>query len=226
MLALLFALVGCTNSTVAPSPQVVIAPGTERLFVGESTTLSAAVTGATEDPDVSWLSLAPGVATVDAGGVVTGKNPGMATIAAEAGRGRALRQIRVLPNLSGYWTGAYYAIDCVSTVPGPCSPFTKQAYLASFTLTQTGETVTSAAFHSNDVHFAKAGAGTIALDGSLTIVEDTSRTRRAVTWHLRPVLGDSQHLTGTMVMVITEPDLPDYSVRVTFQIDPALAWHR
>ena len=148
----------------------------------------------------------------------------MATILAEAGRGRALRQIRVIPNFNGVWVGWYRVAECASlgTFDACANVTIGQRYLASFTLTQVGQTVTSAAYHSNDIHFAKVGTGVVSLDGTLTIVEDTTKSLRAITWNLRPMFDDSRRIGGDMLMHILDSTPEGYSLRVRFEFDTPL----
>ncbi len=98
-LALALAAAGCGGGegTAAPTPPPPPAPVATRvevlapvtaLPVGRTTLLSALVRNQQGNPmtaPVTWQSAAPGVATVDAGGTVTGVAPGSAVITATAG---------------------------------------------------------------------------------------------------------------------------------------------
>jgi trimeric autotransporter adhesin len=74
--------------TVTPPPisAVVVSPAGPQIFVGGTVDLEAQVTNAAGqvvlNAPLSWRSLAPGVATVDASGLVTGVAPGTAEIEA------------------------------------------------------------------------------------------------------------------------------------------------
>lgn len=76
-----------TTPAPVPARVEVLAPVTS-LPVGRSTGLTALVRNAQGNPmtaGVTWQSASPGVATVDAGGTVTGVAPGSAVISATAG---------------------------------------------------------------------------------------------------------------------------------------------
>jgi large repetitive protein len=88
--AVLLAAVACRESVVNPVgvDRVRISPEGATIAIGGSTTLSAAVLGASGAPltgrTVAWSSLDPGTATVDNGGRVSGVGPGAARIRAAA----------------------------------------------------------------------------------------------------------------------------------------------
>ena len=81
--ALVLGLAACDDDEVVPPPQVTVsvAPQTHSMNVGETVTLSAAVSGTTNQ-SVTWESNNTGVATVNSSGVVTAVAPGTAVIIA------------------------------------------------------------------------------------------------------------------------------------------------
>ncbi|HEX2203483.1 MAG TPA: Ig-like domain-containing protein [Longimicrobium sp.] len=85
--ALLLAACGDGPTGTAAVASVSLAPDGRTLAVGETLALEAVVRdvrgGAPEDPEVDWSSDAPGVATVDAQGVVTAVAVGTANVRAE-----------------------------------------------------------------------------------------------------------------------------------------------
>ena len=108
--------------TTPPSPTgVSVSYGGERtLFIGNEVQFQATVVlsdGSTEaTTDVTWMSDAPGVATVSPSGLMTAAAAGEATISAEAagGYGGFLR-IRVYPEFQGSWAGRGIATECTAT---------------------------------------------------------------------------------------------------------------
>jgi len=89
--------------TVLPQPaaKVVITPSPARFYAGQSLQLSATPYAANDDrryDEVAWVSDRPAVLTVTAGGRVTAKAPGRATLTATAGRASRRLEITVVPN--------------------------------------------------------------------------------------------------------------------------------
>jgi Tol biopolymer transport system component len=79
------------TATVFAAPVVHIDPRLPSLFAGDTITLGSHLTdnagGAVAGLAAGWVSLNPGIATVDAAGLVTAVNVGTATITATAGAG-------------------------------------------------------------------------------------------------------------------------------------------
>lgn len=82
-LALAGVLAGCGDDVTVKTPTVVtVTPASASIKVGETVTLTAAVTGDVANKTVNWTSADPAKATVDASGKVTGVSAGAATITA------------------------------------------------------------------------------------------------------------------------------------------------
>jgi hypothetical protein len=82
----------------------------------------------------SWSSDSNAVATVEAStGRVTGVANGGVLISVDSGGRRGTKQIRVLPNFQGTWSGSYVVSSCSATgqIAGgePCSTFSPNAVL-------------------------------------------------------------------------------------------------
>ena len=93
---LLITTCGGDGGTDPVDPSVSLSPTTASLYVGDQVSLTATVTGTSGS--ASFSSSAPGVATVDASGMVTGVSPGNATITASAGGAAATALITVDPS--------------------------------------------------------------------------------------------------------------------------------
>jgi uncharacterized protein YjdB len=76
-----------TSTITVSSGSVTVSPATSALFVGQSTVLSALITGGAAGSTVSWGSSNANVASVDQTGRVTGRGAGTATISAAASNG-------------------------------------------------------------------------------------------------------------------------------------------
>jgi hypothetical protein len=85
----LAALCGCNNDAPLapdrPVTAVTVSPAATTLLVGQSATLSAAITGGYSTTRLSWSSSNAAIASVSDSGVVTAKAPGTAKITATAG---------------------------------------------------------------------------------------------------------------------------------------------
>jgi len=89
--------------TILPQPaaRLVIAPEPARLYVGQSLVLSATPYAANDDrryDEVTWTSDRAQVVTVTAGGRLTARAPGRATVIATAGRANRRLELTVVPN--------------------------------------------------------------------------------------------------------------------------------
>lgn len=103
-------------------------------------------------------------------GLVTGVGSGTAMITAQTGDGaRAGRQIRVMPNFHGAWTGNYSEVSCTDEQgrrvdcwhPGRVSG-------VGFFIYQTGATLTVDLIHSGHSNFTD-GTAIVEADGQLTV---------------------------------------------------------
>ena len=137
---------GGTPSKPTPTVQgITIASSSDLIFIGASETFTATAslsTGGTQPvTGGTWGSDAPGVATVDATGKVTGTGSGMATIFVDYQGQRGTKAIRGLPNYQGTWSGSYAITGCAQTGDFAranfCSNFGVNRVLpTNFTLTQ------------------------------------------------------------------------------------------
>jgi hypothetical protein len=96
------ARVNTTTSDVPPVVSVVLTPSTPAVAIGGSVQLSSTAVDANSTDlsgcaPVSYASGTPSVATVDAGGIVTGVTPGTTTITATSGIRSAQVTLTVLP---------------------------------------------------------------------------------------------------------------------------------
>ena len=76
-------------TVIMPPAHVIVEPASDTRAINESTVFSAIVTDANgvpvPNPIVTWTSSAPNLATVDAHGVATAREPGTATVRAQVG---------------------------------------------------------------------------------------------------------------------------------------------
>ncbi|HXG65533.1 MAG TPA: Ig-like domain-containing protein [Blastocatellia bacterium] len=104
VLAIVGGKVGTTRIRVKPAPvtRVEIKPLASPLVVGGATKLEATARTANGNPradvTINWASDDPGVATVDAAGLVVGVKPGKATLRASAGQGSGTLTVNVIEN--------------------------------------------------------------------------------------------------------------------------------
>lgn len=103
--------------TVSPPTQTVVAGGITRLRA----VMTDASGGRRVDPTVTWISDAPGVATVDASGVVSGVAPGTATITAtaEVKSGTATLAVEVV-TFTVVQAGAYHSCGLTTSGAAYC----------------------------------------------------------------------------------------------------------
>ncbi|MEQ1761273.1 MAG: Ig-like domain-containing protein [Vicinamibacterales bacterium] len=111
-------------------------------------------TGSSQSITSGWKSDSPNVATVSDSGVVTGVSNGTATIYVVFGGRQGQAQVRVMPNYPGQWQGTYIirscqTIDLEDIIANTCTlKLTPGTVLpVSFTLTQSGESVSGQYFY-------------------------------------------------------------------------------
>lgn len=101
LLTLLLTLSACGGVSDPDPGQVTVSPGSSVIAVGEAIQLTAVVVGASiANPEITWRSADPAVASVDANGLVTGVAGGTAAIIAEAEGTEGAASIEVLQPLS------------------------------------------------------------------------------------------------------------------------------
>ena len=150
ILLLLFAalLVGCSSATTpSPSPTTLaIVPPDDLLTVQKSLTYMVVGTfpdGSTHQVDATWVTDNPAVATVKAGGIVTGVGPGSVTLIATVNGQIASRVVRVVPDFTGTWSGQSLVTGCSAgdfRTCGRCCP-NWQMHTMSLTLNQVRDVV-------------------------------------------------------------------------------------
>jgi hypothetical protein len=156
-----------TSLTVAvPSP----------VRIGQSIQASATAAksdGSAQLVGTGWRSSNPAVATVTDAGSITGVANGPVTISVTFGGQQGQRDIRVLPDYEGVWTGTLrvasctplptpaYAHHCAGYVPGSVFP-------VSMTLAQAGEALTGQ-FTANGLVFSSFVVP-IAADGGAALL--------------------------------------------------------
>lgn len=122
-LGAIMAAAGCGSATpVSPSQQspsvtaLALQGSTNALLIGGRDHLQATATlvgGGMATVEVPWVSDTPSVVTIDRTlGELLAVGPGVATVSAEYHGVRASRQITVLPDLSGRWTGTSVVRSC------------------------------------------------------------------------------------------------------------------
>ena len=143
LLLLVAALPGCGSPTSpAPLPTAIaITPADDLLTVKTTLTFKAAGTfadGSARTIDARWLTDNPAVATVNAGGMVTGVGTGSTTLIVTAGDRTASRVLRVVPDFTGSWSGQSQITGCSAGDPRTCgrSYPVGQTHTMDLTLTQ------------------------------------------------------------------------------------------
>lgn len=141
-----------------------ITTSTTVIIVGQSVQFAASPS------DVQWGGDAPGVATIDSSGRVTGIATGHVTIWAQNAGGRTTRLLRVVPAYAGSWQGTYSIQDCQATgdfvTAGFCETFSRGLILYNrYDLTQSDDRV-SGTFTLGSV-IGNLDAAVIADDGTL-----------------------------------------------------------
>ncbi len=122
-----------TPPTVATAPAASLSITSPTVQVGRTQQMSVAVTLASGAPDPNpqgtWTSSAPDVATVSATGLVTAVAPGDVTINFDyPGAQRASKALGITGDLDATWTGRYELTGCSATdgfaADGFCANFT------------------------------------------------------------------------------------------------------
>ena len=162
---------GAATVTVSPAPvaNVVLAPSAPTITVGQTTTLVATVTDASNNAltgrSVTWSSSATGVVTVSSTGLVTGVAAGTATITgtSEGKSGTATVTVTLVPIAS-----VTVAPTTLSLVVGQTGPLTATVKDANGNVL-TGRTVTWTSGNTGVATVSSSGVVTAVAAGSATI---------------------------------------------------------
>ena len=176
--------IGCgSNSTNAmpPAPSgtivsIAVNSSAPTLFLGATETFAAVATytsGATQTlTGGAWTTDTPAVALVDSVGRVTTVTNGEATISVDYLGMHASKQVRVLPNYAGSWSGFYTIVSCTPTdgfaAKNLCDSFNiGQTRQYGLQLTQNADVVSGITIIG--ILGSTTASGTVNMDGSLTL---------------------------------------------------------
>lgn len=138
-----------SNVTVTVPSTTAVSSGQSRVSLGRTEQMSASVTSGSGAVDAApagtWGTDAPGVATVNAAGLVTTLSPGDVTIFFDSAAGsRGTKHLTVVGDFNGLWAGTYQLSGCTETgdfaANGFCATFTNGLsgpYTVSMTQTST-----------------------------------------------------------------------------------------
>jgi hypothetical protein len=187
-----------TSLSITPGADLVTIRGTETFTV--TATFS---NGSTGPVGATWSSDNTSVASVESGGRVTGAGPGRATISASYSGMQATRQLRVVPDYAGRWTGDAQVTGCGDDGDwrrvGFCADVgTGGVFPTILALTQDRDHVTGTGSFdemSGPVQGAIRTSGHIGLDGSFTVtVEGVPFEVTVLNWETLST--DNQRMTG------------------------------
>jgi hypothetical protein len=189
-IAVIFSLVGllaCGGSNSTPTTPTTPTPATQSISVtvaapvlqGLTAQASAVATlsnGTTQAITTGFRSDVPAVATVTDSGLVTGVSTGGANIYVISGGQQGTKNIRVVPNYAGSWSGSYYVTGCsqsgaYATFNYCSSDFsTNSVFPYNMSLTQSLDTVTGT-FYLGTLQFGQSsgtmdGGGGVALSAN------------------------------------------------------------
>jgi hypothetical protein len=198
---------GCGKSDTSPSPTVSnlsLSPATDWVKIKgtERFTVTALYsTGASESVSPTWTSNNGGVATVDSGGLVTGVAAGQATIVATFQSKTAIRDLRVIPDYAGRWSGNWSVTSCTTSGALPsawCNSIQNASLPATLQINQTKDQV-SATWTLQESN--GTAQGSVSSDGKLTLAGSNLQsgvTIEIVSW--QTVTVDNQSMTGTFTL--------------------------
>lgn len=212
VLLALFGLVACGDSNSNPSgpstpvvtAQSITVTMASPVVVGgtaQATAVATMTNGTTQNITSGFKSDIPGVATVTDAGMVTGVAAGAANIYVVSGGQQGTKNIRVVPNYDGKWSGSYYVTSCSQTgifaLADLCDTFSVNKVMPyNMSLSQSGSSV-SGAFAMGTLVFSQSsntidGGGQLALNGSYS----SGTTSINASWSLTcPTAG---RLNGTL----------------------------
>jgi hypothetical protein len=175
---------GSSSTPSAPSTPVIATQSIavtmlSPIAVGNTAQATAVATlsnGSTQALTTGFRSDVPTVATVTDSGLVTSVSAGGANIYVVSGGQQGTKNIRVVPNFAGSWSGSYYVTGCSQTgfyaTLNYCSSnfSNNKVFPYNMSLTQTLDTVSGATFLGT-LSFGQSsgtvdGGGNIALSGN------------------------------------------------------------
>jgi len=225
VVACLVATGGCnggrTNPTQLPSSSagasISIAPATDLLKIKSSETFSAttiSASGAQKAAAAAWTSDSPAIASVDAGGKVTGNASGRATITAQVEGLTGTLNLRVIPDYHGRWEGMTRVTACTveGDWNGACADVVGSSLAMTLAVTQDRDAI------SGDVDFDGARGpistsvqvdGRLVTSGALTLVVDDLTFDVALTdWDTASM--DNQQMSGRFRLDVRHASLSGF----------------
>jgi hypothetical protein len=214
---LLAALVGCggedgVNGSTGPTvvTGVSVTAGSDLITINASQTLTARASlnnGSSMTVQPAWGSDAPGVATVDATGRVTGIGSGVATVFADYEGKRGTLLLRVVPNYQGRWEGDWSVTACSSDADwlDVCDEFrVGELFWLTLVVNQTRDTVTGTTDFGDELPGPVKGniemSGALVVGGTYTInVEGLLLELTVTDWETMSV--DNQRMTGHLCVI-------------------------
>jgi hypothetical protein len=206
-----------TSTTPTPvAPTVVgltLSPAFDLIMLAATQPVTATASfsdGSSSGVTPTWSVSPAQVATVS-GGTITATAAGEATITADYQGARATRQIRVLPNFAGQWTGRFRIASCTDALDfrGVCDGEDLTTfYRIAAALTQNVSDVsgTVSTYEDAPTHVN----GTISVDGTLNLSGPLSYSiggiafeERIADW--RTTTANNQTMAGTFSIVLTAP---------------------
>lgn len=182
-----------------------ITPATDLVRIKANETFAANATfsdGSSRTVQSTWGSDAPGVATIESGGRVTGVASGQATIFADYQGQHATRLLRVLPDYQGRWQGDWSMSGCGDEGDwrGACGELALGSLWAiALEATQNRDAVNGTVDFGDNQPGQVAGtirmSGHLVLSGTYTIVQDGLPFEFAVSdWET--LTTDNDRMTG------------------------------
>ncbi len=237
VMAVLVGLTACgkkDGTPTGPSAPVVTSTGVslssakDLILIGELQQLTATATfsdGTSRVVTGAWTSDATGVATVSPAGEIRGASAGEATVTVDFEGRRASHRLRVVPDFSGRWEGAYREVACEATIDwrGVCDdPDTNTRWFMAIDFSQDRAQVSGAVQPYSDATIPTTGqvalSGTLSQAGTLPVTDGIGvLDLDIIDWST--VSTDNRNMTGGFKVRYVHRKFQG-ALTLTLQLDP------
>ena len=206
---------GCSNDEgpTSPSPtrtltSVSVSPSIDLIKIKQVETFTVTANysdGSVEAITPAWGTDAPGVASIENTGRVTGVGSGLATIFADYQGLRGTRLLRVVPDYHGRWEGDWSVTACTADgdLVGACEAFPYgEIFLLTLTVNQTRDQVTGTTDFGDNLPGPVTGSilqsGHLVVGGTYTLDLGDGLIAEVTVSNWETLTIDNQRMTGRL----------------------------
>ena len=224
---------GCDSSSTPTAPStgsLLITAPRAILLAGEAVALTVTNAGAPV-PTATWTTTDASVLTVGATGQATAGRPGRVTVTATSGNAQGSLALRVVPDVSGTWTGglARPQLACASgATTAICAPGAPTGGTITLRLVQVGDQVTGTLLDSAEPSAVVPLTGSLQADDQVALAGAVGVPATVPTLRVEVTTGRATYdptlgtLTGSYTLIVDRARggaalVNDYRAQVQFR---------